>query len=119
MALYCIVCLICYCWYRFNFGVCADVKNVEIVINFDFPNGVEDYIHRIGRTGRAGAKGFALTFFTSKNSGKAQDLMKLLREGGQEIPMELQNMSRSMGGGGGGGGGGGRSRYGGGFRRRY
>lgn len=34
-----------------------DVKDVSAVINYDFPNGVEDYIHRIGRTGRAGATG--------------------------------------------------------------
>lgn len=41
-----------------------DVPNVGAVINFDFPNGVEDYVHRIGRTGRAGAKGTSYTFFT-------------------------------------------------------
>ena len=36
-----------------------DVKDVAAVINFDVPNGVEDYVHRIGRTGRAGATGVA------------------------------------------------------------
>ena len=36
-----------------------DVKDVSAVINYDFPNGVEDYVHRIGRTGRAGATGWA------------------------------------------------------------
>lgn len=41
-----------------------DVPNVGLVVNFDFPNGVEDYVHRIGRTGRAGASGESLTFFT-------------------------------------------------------
>ena len=41
-----------------------DVPNVGAVVNFDFPNGVEDYVHRIGRTGRAGATGEAYTFFT-------------------------------------------------------
>lgn len=41
-----------------------DVPNVGLVVNFDFPNGVEDYVHRIGRTGRAGATGEAITFFT-------------------------------------------------------
>lgn len=92
-----------------------DVKNVEIVVNYDFPNGIEDYIHRIGRTGRAGAKGSALTLFTPKNAGKALDLSKLLREAGQEVPMELQEMSRKSGFSASGG----RSRYRGGFRRRY
>lgn len=41
-----------------------DVPNVAAVINFDFPNGIEDYVHRIGRTGRAGATGEAYTLFT-------------------------------------------------------
>ena len=39
-----------------------DVNNITHVINYDMPNNYEDYIHRIGRTGRAGKKGFALTF---------------------------------------------------------
>ena len=46
-----------------------DVPNVGAVINFDFPNGVEDYVHRIGRTGRAGASGESYTFFTPQVCG--------------------------------------------------
>jgi ATP-dependent RNA helicase DDX5/DBP2 len=42
----------------------ADVKNIECVVNFDFPGNLEDYVHRIGRTGRAGAKGTAYSFLT-------------------------------------------------------
>lgn len=42
-----------------------DVRNITHVLNYDYPNNSEDYIHRIGRTGRAGAKGTAITFFTS------------------------------------------------------
>lgn len=45
-----------------------DVPNVGAVVNYDFPNGVEDYVHRIGRTGRAGAKGTSYTFFTPQVS---------------------------------------------------
>eukprot|EP00961_Rhodomonas_salina_P067967 912342-Rhodomonas_salina.1 len=42
-----------------------DIKGVSHVINYDFPdNGVEDWVHRVGRTGRAGAKGTAVTFFS-------------------------------------------------------
>ena len=41
-----------------------DVKEVQLVVNFDMPNNIEDYIHRIGRTGRAGATGVAVSFFT-------------------------------------------------------
>jgi ATP-dependent RNA helicase DDX5/DBP2 len=48
----------------------VDVKDVKAVINYDFPQSVEDYVHRIGRTGRAGAKGQAFTFLTSKDSRK-------------------------------------------------
>merc|ERR1719473_959392 len=49
-----------------------DVKDISHVINYDFPRtkgkaGIEDFVHRIGRTGRAGAKGTAITFFTKEN----------------------------------------------------
>jgi ATP-dependent RNA helicase DDX5/DBP2 len=42
-----------------------DVKNITHVLNYDYPNNSEDYVHRIGRTGRAGAKGTAITLFTT------------------------------------------------------
>ena len=45
-----------------------DVRNITHVINYDYPNNSEDYIHRIGRTGRAGAKGTAITFFTTDST---------------------------------------------------
>ena len=41
-----------------------DIPNVKVVINLTFPLTIEDYVHRIGRTGRAGAKGTAHTLFT-------------------------------------------------------
>lgn len=44
-----------------------DIPDVEVVINFSFPLTVEDYVHRIGRTGRAGKKGVAHTFFMQQN----------------------------------------------------
>lgn len=37
------------------------------MLNYDYPNNSEDYVHRIGRTGRAGAKGTAITFFTTES----------------------------------------------------
>ena len=80
-----------------------DVKDISYVINYDFPTNTEDYIHQIGRTGRAGRKGVAITFFTSENSKSARDLVGILREANQEIPQELQDMVRPMGGGGRGG----------------
>merc|ERR1712228_895347 len=49
------------------------VDDIKLVVNFDFPNTVEDYVHRIGRTGRAGAKGTAVSFFDrSKDGARAQ-----------------------------------------------
>jgi ATP-dependent RNA helicase DDX5/DBP2 len=93
-----------------------DVKDVGVVVNYDMPagvNAVEDYVHRIGRTGRAGAKGEAYTFFTSKDRKCARQLVETLTKAGQTIPAELQAMVPRFGGGGGGGRG--RGGYGGGY----
>jgi ATP-dependent RNA helicase DDX5/DBP2 len=96
-----------------------DVKDIEVVVNYDFPagtNGVEDYVHRIGRTGRAGANGKAYTFFTHGDAKRASELIGVLKRAGQEVPDELQKYDNRWGGGGGGFGGRGRGRggYGGG-----
>lgn len=50
-----------------------------MVLNFDFPQSVEDYIHRIGRTGRAGSTGESFSFFTYKDSSVANDLIGVTR----------------------------------------
>lgn len=55
-----------------------DVKDITVVLNYDMPNTIEDYVHRIGRTGRAGAKGVAHSFFTKKELSLAPDLVDLL-----------------------------------------
>lgn len=88
-----------------------DVRNITHVLNYDYPNNSEDYIHRIGRTGRAGAKGTAITFFTTDNQKQARDLVAVLTEAKQQIDPRLAEMTRYGGGGGGGG------RYGGGGYR--
>lgn len=88
-----------------------DVDDVKVVINFDFPNNTEDYIHRIGRTGRSTHKGTSYTFFTPANSSKAHDLIGVLKEANQYINPELEQYARS-GGGGGRNRGGGRGRFG-------
>ncbi|GKA85733.1 DEAD-box ATP-dependent RNA helicase 20 [Tanacetum coccineum] len=80
-----------------------DVKDIKCVINYDFPTSLEDYVHRIGRTGRAGAKGIAVTFFTHSNAKYARELVKILQEAGQAVPVALSSMTRSMGSGGSGG----------------
>ena len=62
--------------------VCArgiDIPNVAMVINYDMPNQIEDYVHRIGRTGRAGNDGAASAFITPKDARLAKDLCKILQ----------------------------------------
>ncbi|KAK7712737.1 ATP-dependent RNA helicase dbp2 [Botryosphaeria dothidea] len=89
-----------------------DVRNITHVINYDYPNNSEDYVHRIGRTGRAGAKGTAITFFTTENAKQSRDLVQVLTESKQQIDPRLHEMARYSGGGGGGRGWGGRGRGG-------
>lgn len=66
-----------------------DIPDVEVVINYSFPLTTEDYVHRIGRTGRAGKKGVAHTFFTKENKGLAGELVNVLREAGQHVPPDI------------------------------
>ncbi|XP_038725031.1 DEAD-box ATP-dependent RNA helicase 5-like [Tripterygium wilfordii] len=66
-----------------------DIPDVEVVINYSFPLTTEDYVHRIGRTGRAGRKGVAHTFFTDHNRNLAGELVNVLREAGQNVPAAL------------------------------
>ena len=81
-----------------------DIKNVMMVINYEFPPKTEDYIHRIGRTGRAGAKGIAVSFMTSSDMRHASALCTILKDSSQPIPAELEQMAKIGGSGGGGGG---------------
>jgi len=84
-----------------------DVDDIRMVVNFDMPNDMENYIHRIGRTGRAGKKGTAVSFFVSDKNGRmARELVEILQRTDQNIPPELQSMSSFSGGGRGRGGGG-------------
>jgi ATP-dependent RNA helicase DDX3X len=108
-----------------------DINDVTHVINYDMPNDIDNYVHRIGRTGRAGNKGLATCFFNDNNRNVAAQLADLLVEAGQDLPPWLNQMAsaggrfgggrgrgrggrfgsrdfrRGRGGGGGGGGGGG------------
>lgn len=66
-----------------------DIPNVEYVINYAFPLTIEDYVHRIGRTGRGGKLGISHTFFTNFDKPRAGELVNLLREAKATIPEEL------------------------------
>jgi len=91
-----------------------DIPNVTQVVNYDLPTNIDDYVHRIGRTGRAGNTGAALSFINERNTGIARELRDLLDENEQEVPPWMNQMCSFGGGGGGGGRGGGRRRGGGG-----
>ena len=54
-----------------------DVDNIEVVFNYDLPQGLETYVHRIGRTARAGRPGLAYTFASSRDLGKLKDIMRI------------------------------------------
>lgn len=58
-----------------------DIKEIRYVINYDFPMTMEDYVHRIGRTGRAGSKGESFTFFTTDDMNFADELIEVRTEG--------------------------------------
>ncbi|KAK5107460.1 DEAD-box ATP-dependent RNA helicase [Meristemomyces frigidus] len=86
-----------------------DVSNVTHVVNYDLPTDIDDYVHRIGRTGRAGNTGISTAFFNRGNRGVVRDLIDLLKEANQEVPGFLETIAREGAGFGGGSGRGGRS----------
>lgn len=67
-----------------------DIINVMHVVNYDLPvkehGGIQDYIHRIGRTARIGNDGLATSFYNERNEDIAEDLVKILVESKQEVP---------------------------------
>jgi ATP-dependent RNA helicase DDX46/PRP5 len=66
-----------------------DVKDLILVVNYDCPNHYEDYVHRCGRTGRAGQIGYAYTFITPEQDRHAGDLIRALETSGTPVPEEL------------------------------
>lgn len=96
-----------------------DVKDITLVVNYDLPSNFEDYVHRCGRTARAGKKGTAISFFTPKNANIARDLVDNLRKCDMDVPPGLEQFVSFRGGKknfrGGGKGGGGYGKGGGGY----
>uniref|UniRef100_A0A0K0F9A1 RNA helicase n=1 Tax=Strongyloides venezuelensis TaxID=75913 RepID=A0A0K0F9A1_STRVS len=70
-----------------------DFPNIMHVINYDMPKDIENYVHRIGRTGRSGKKGLATTFINKKSDlSTLADLKQLLIEADQELPQFLKEL---------------------------
>lgn len=86
----------------FKTGVCSvlvatsvaarglDVRDLGVVVNYDTPNHLEEYVHRCGRTGRAGVDGTAITFLSPHDDQYAPDLVKAFRDSKLPIPADLQ-----------------------------
>lgn len=74
-----------------------DIPLISHVINFDMPDSIDNYVHRIGRTGRMGNKGKATSFFTNTDWSISHDLTELLEESGQEVPQFLAQRHKSAG----------------------
>ncbi|KAJ3120002.1 DEAD-box ATP-dependent RNA helicase [Nowakowskiella sp. JEL0407] len=74
-----------------------DIPNVMHVINFDLPSDIDDYVHRIGRTGRAGNVGRATAFFNvQRDKAVVKDLLEILKEANQDIPQWLEQCTRDV-----------------------
>jgi ATP-dependent RNA helicase RhlE len=74
-----------------------DIKDVPAVFNYDIPFNAEDYVHRIGRTGRAGASGLSLSFVDGDDKRLISDIEKLIKKKVEFSPIELENESPRKG----------------------
>merc|ERR1712212_1198615 len=73
-----------------------DIPDVDYVINYSFPLTIEDYVHRIGRTGRAGKSGIAHTFFQQGDKARAGELVKVLKDANQDVPTEMHSFDLNI-----------------------
>merc|ERR1712112_218670 len=73
-----------------------DIPGVDFVINYSFPLTIEDYVHRIGRTGRAGRDGTSHTFFQICDKLRAGELVKVLKDANQEVPEAMNDFDLSI-----------------------
>ncbi|KAA1466238.1 P-loop containing nucleoside triphosphate hydrolase protein [Dentipellis sp. KUC8613] len=73
-----------------------DVKQLKLVINYDAPNHMEDYVHRAGRTGRAGNKGTCITFITPEQDRYSVDIYRALKASNANVPQELEELANGF-----------------------
>lgn len=69
-----------------------DVKQLILVVNYDCPNHYEDYVHRCGRTGRAGKQGFSWTLLTPEQGRYSGEIIRAMELSGAKVPSDLQNL---------------------------
>merc|ERR1719500_610104 len=67
-----------------------DIDDVTHVFNYDFPKDMEEYVHRIGRTGRAGKRGESISLWERRDWRKAPELVTIMEEAGQDVPAWLR-----------------------------
>ena len=72
----------------------VDFKGVKMVINYDLPQSAVAYIHRIGRTGRAGQIGEAVTFFTEADIERMRPIVNVMKLSGSPVPEWLLNLKQ-------------------------
>ena len=79
-----------------------DIDDIQLVLNYDVPHDAEDYVHRIGRTARAGAEGAAITLVSEKDQQRFRDIERFLEKSitKNPIPEELGEGPAYHGGGG-------------------
>ncbi|XP_065069500.1 uncharacterized protein LOC135694609 [Rhopilema esculentum] len=73
-----------------------DIEDVKQVVNYDLPQEIDEYVHRIGRTGRIGNQGRAISFFSKgKDEGLARSLVKVLSDANQVVPDWLEEVAET------------------------
>ena len=75
----------------------SDITDVRYVINYDFPQCCEDYVHRVGRTARGDDVGTSYTFMTNKDGKMVKNLIEILEESGQKVPDDLRALGHTNG----------------------
>lgn len=73
-----------------------DVKQLRLVVNYDVPSHLEDYVHRAGRTGRAGMQGTCITFITPQQDRHAKDIISALKASQAPVPEALAELAKSF-----------------------
>ncbi|KZW04280.1 P-loop containing nucleoside triphosphate hydrolase protein [Exidia glandulosa HHB12029] len=73
-----------------------DVKQLKLVVNYDAPNHMEDYVHRAGRTGRAGNKGTCVTFITPEQEQYSVDIYRAVKASNAKVPQELEDLANGF-----------------------